>query len=366
MEIDDLKARVSISSVVGRVVTLKAIQGKKFKGLCPFHKEKTGSFEVDDEKGFFYCFGCGAKGDVIHFLQEYESLSFRDALDRLREIAGVTEEVVYNNPPPKPKKTKRDAPKPRKQLSEVERPTEDKQARLRRILAECDGSADWIGEAYLESRGLNPELPPSVFVHPSLWHSEAKRHFPAMIFPVYAGAPSSESLISMQRVYLAPDGRGKAPLMGKGIHKKTLGSYKGGACWLVNVFEFGFWPFIESADKKDDAKGDLWIVEGPETGCAVYQFLDEWEGGDRPWAVAIAISSSVLDALVIPPGIDRVILAADKDRNETGQKAANKAALVYQSQGFKTEIKLPPMEISEGKNGVDWLDAIAKIKKGRW
>ena len=78
----DLKVRVNVVDVVSRVATLRKA-GARFKGLCPFHQEKTPSFHVDPDKGFYKCFGCGKAGDAIRFVQETEQLSFVEAVEAL-------------------------------------------------------------------------------------------------------------------------------------------------------------------------------------------------------------------------------------------------------------------------------------------
>ncbi len=92
--LDDLRARVSIARVVGRAVTWdlrKSNQGKgDFWAPCPFHHEKTASFHVDDKKGFYYCFGCQAKGDALTFLRETQNLGFMEAVEVLAREAGMT------------------------------------------------------------------------------------------------------------------------------------------------------------------------------------------------------------------------------------------------------------------------------------
>ena len=65
--LEELRNRVGLTEVIGRSVKL-ARKGREHLGLCPFHKEKTPSFTVNDEKGFYHCFGCGAHGDIIKFL----------------------------------------------------------------------------------------------------------------------------------------------------------------------------------------------------------------------------------------------------------------------------------------------------------
>jgi DNA primase len=86
--LDELRARLSVSELVGRKVRLVR-KGREHSGLCPFHNEKTPSFTVNDEKGFFHCFGCGAHGDVIGFAMETEVLSFPEAIERLAGEAGL-------------------------------------------------------------------------------------------------------------------------------------------------------------------------------------------------------------------------------------------------------------------------------------
>ncbi len=91
--IDELRTRLSISDVVGRKVmwdSRKSNQGKgDFWAPCPFHQEKSASFHVDDRKGFYYCFGCHAKGDAITFVRETENVSFMEAVQILAGEAGM-------------------------------------------------------------------------------------------------------------------------------------------------------------------------------------------------------------------------------------------------------------------------------------
>jgi len=84
----DLKLRVNLVDVVSRAVALRKA-GSRFKGLCPFHGEKTPSFHVDPDKGFYKCFGCGKAGDAISFVRETEQLSFTEAVETLGKRFGV-------------------------------------------------------------------------------------------------------------------------------------------------------------------------------------------------------------------------------------------------------------------------------------
>ncbi len=86
--LDELRNRLSVSELVGRKVRLIR-KGREHSGLCPFHNEKTPSFTVNDEKGFYHCFGCGAHGDVVGFTMRSQSLSFPEAVERLASEAGL-------------------------------------------------------------------------------------------------------------------------------------------------------------------------------------------------------------------------------------------------------------------------------------
>ncbi|MEI6669034.1 MAG: DNA primase [Acidobacteriota bacterium] len=87
--IDDLRTRADIVQVIQEYVSLKKA-GTSFKGLCPFHGEKTPSFNVNAEKGFFHCFGCGVGGDVIKFVEMHEKIGFAEAVRVLARKVGLT------------------------------------------------------------------------------------------------------------------------------------------------------------------------------------------------------------------------------------------------------------------------------------
>ncbi len=93
--LDDIRARIGLADVIGRRVRLVK-KGREHVGLCPFHNEKTPSFTVSEEKGFFHCFGCGADGDVIGFVMRADGLSFPEAIERLAADAGL--EVPQQTP----------------------------------------------------------------------------------------------------------------------------------------------------------------------------------------------------------------------------------------------------------------------------
>ncbi|MBT3928902.1 MAG: DNA primase [Rhodospirillaceae bacterium] len=140
--LDEIRVRVALSDVIGRRVRLIR-KGREHSALCPFHNEKTPSFTVSDEKGFFHCFGCGAHGDVIGFVMRDEGLSFPEAVERLAGEAGL--EV--------PKEAPEDRARAEAQLTlygVLEEAAKYFEAELR-----ADSGA--AARAYLQGRGLKAE-----------------------------------------------------------------------------------------------------------------------------------------------------------------------------------------------------------------
>src|ERR1035437_8579000 len=86
--VDMIKERLGVEEVISSYMKLEKA-GKNFKGRCPFHNEKTPSFFVSPERGSYYCFGCGAKGDIFTFVENFEGIDFVGALKVLAERTGV-------------------------------------------------------------------------------------------------------------------------------------------------------------------------------------------------------------------------------------------------------------------------------------
>lgn len=86
--LDALRAHVCLSALIGQAVKIEKA-GREFKACCPFHNEKTASFTINDDKGFYHCFGCGAHGDAIRWLTDHQGLPFMDAVRELAAQAGL-------------------------------------------------------------------------------------------------------------------------------------------------------------------------------------------------------------------------------------------------------------------------------------
>lgn len=142
--LDELRSRLSIGQVVGRKVMWDPRKSNPGKGdlwaPCPFHQEKTASFHVDDQKGYYYCFGCHAKGDAVTFVRETENVSFMEAVEILAGEAGMT------MPAPDPKaRQKADR---RTQLIEV------MEAAVQFFRLQLNSGSGADARTYLKGRGL--------------------------------------------------------------------------------------------------------------------------------------------------------------------------------------------------------------------
>jgi DNA primase len=140
--LDELRSRTTLSSLVGQSVKLSKA-GREHKGCCPFHNEKTPSFYVNDDKGFYHCFGCSAHGDAIRWMTDQRGLSFIDAVKELADAAGM-------------------------QVPAADPKAAERAERANSLYDLMKAAADWFVEqlggveggqarAYLDKRGLKPE-----------------------------------------------------------------------------------------------------------------------------------------------------------------------------------------------------------------
>lgn len=140
--IERLRNHFLISEVIGRRIAIKK-HGREFQALCPFHNEKTPSFTINDEKGFYHCFGCTAHGDAISFVMKHERLSYPEAVEKLAREAGI--------------------PLPEVSPEQVQRFEREKtlydvlEAACQWFERELMGSSGMIARDYIERRGLKPE-----------------------------------------------------------------------------------------------------------------------------------------------------------------------------------------------------------------
>ncbi len=141
---EEVRSRSDIVDVISSYVNLKRT-GSNYVGLCPFHNEKTASFSVSPGKQMYYCFGCGAGGNVFTFLMEYENLTFVEALERLAENAGMELKGTENSDADRKKRNLRDS------VLEVNKMAANY------YFAKLKSERGRVGYEYLTGRGLKPE-----------------------------------------------------------------------------------------------------------------------------------------------------------------------------------------------------------------
>lgn len=286
-----------VARVVGATIELEPNRNE-LRGCCPFHQDRSPSFYVFADGLRWHCFGCGATGDVLDFVQRFYGLGLRDAAARL-----------YGEDLPMV-----DAPKlPAKQSGTLEY--------ARTIWIEAAPIAGTPAEQYLHRRRIG-EFAPDVLRYSVLKppkdsgveQANGCAKLPVMLALVvdYDGNP-----MGLQRTYLTPDGE-KAASADRKV-KFSLGSIRGGAIRLGPVLSDG-----------------LALTEGIEDALSLMAM-----GATSAWAAA---GSAMLDGMVLPDTVRSVVIGGDAD--EAGRIAAEKAAsafyqggrevrIIYPSDGFK-------------------------------
>lgn len=288
-DLSELKARVSLQSIVARDVKLTRAGGGLLVGRCPFHAEKTASLTVYPDQ-HFYCFGCGVHGDVIEWVQRSDHLTFREAVERL---GGTKLEA-----------SARQAPSPAATGAEL---TPDQRAL--KIWRETSPIAGTPGEAYLRGRGIDDvDLPQSVRFHCGLYHYPTTRFWPAIVAAVQE-PPPGRHVIAIHRTYF--DGA-------KAIKPRLrLGHCPGGAIRL------------------GPATGETWLVVGE----GLESVLSLMQGERLPGWVAMGAGN--LPRLVLPAEATRIVIAVDNDASGIGEQKAREAARKWVGQGRRVRLLIP-------------------------
>lgn len=311
--IEDLKARYALSALVSRVVTLKR-SGRRLKGRCPFHTEKTPSFFVDDGRGTYHCYGCGAHGDIVRFVRETQNVGFVEAL-----------RIISDDNLP--------------EVSEADRRRALEAENTERLATIVDAKEIWAksvpasgtpAEVYIrEARGIRRlRLPDTVrFVRTWAWKNyetgEVGDDLPAMVCAIQS---SLGEVVGLQRIFLGMGGRSKANMR---VPKLSLGAIRTGA------FRIG-----PPAD-------EIVLVEGPEDALTVAQEMP----GRSVWC---ACGTGNLHQVEMPPIVRSVVLAGDN--NTAGRAAVARAAEAYAQRGLAVHAVYPDPSFK------DWNDQLRGVK----
>lgn len=353
--LDEIRDRLPIEEVIGRVVKLKRI-GKEFKGISPFNAEKSPSFYAIPAKRMFHCFSSGHSGDVFRFLMLTEGLRFPDAVEACARMAGVPMPRGWRSGPSTPDPaTEAEEAARRARVGEcraAREAVERDRARFmgdiaREVWSEAKSIAGTPAERYLESRGiLFPGPFKALRFHPECPYKVegGLRRFPALI--AAAQRPDDDRLQVVWRILLTPDGY---KLTSVAAEKAGLGSFEQSGA-AVRLGPLG--PVAH-------------VCEGIETGLGIFGLLGQSQG------VCAALSTSGMVNFKPPPGTERVLIWPDGDRNRvriderTGlerfiESPGHRAAQILEERlseaGMPVSIQFIP------KDGRDFLDVWRSVK----
>lgn len=273
-----------LHAIAGAQVQLHR-SGNEWKGCCPFHADRSPSFTIFADGERFYCFGCGASGDVLDYVMRLHGLGMVDAARCLG--AGDLQKV--------------EMPK----LSPADR--ENRNGEALSIWENAVPAAGTLAESYLASRAILPSFPPDIRF--SRLPYGKSNPLPCLVAAVRDVAGK---VTGIQRIYLRGDGMGKADLPKA---KLSLGTVAGGAIRLGEL----------------DASGMVTVCEGPEDGLSLLSMI-----GGPVWAAA---GASMLPAMRFPSCIRSVVIGADNDA--AGEQAARKAAQAFAMRGLSVRIIYP-------------------------
>lgn len=354
--LDQIRERVPISTVVGQRVTWDRKKTSTTRGdywaCCPWHGEKSPSFHCEDKKGRYHCFGCGVSGDHFRFLMEMDGMSFPDAVADLASLAGIP--MPDRGPPTDAQKAEAARRAREREKMHAQRAAIAVQHLKERVL---NAAVVWkssqpirgtLGQVYVEWRGLLlPEVEENLRFHPGLAHSTGNdaldvpgRH-PTIVARVQGPDGGGRGV---WRIYLKADGRGKLAVPEKSSAKVGLGPTGGGAVRLG-----GIGPIIG-------------LAEGVETALAVREL------GVR-YPVWAATSTSGIISFEIPPGVERVIVYPDPDRNKLMTRTRHDGTtFVAQPPGLEAARRFVEnnpgrdIRIAESAYQADYLEVLQRAK----
>jgi hypothetical protein len=327
--VEQVRGRVQVSDVVREIggVALRR-QGREMIGLCPFHADRKPSMTVNDGKGLFKCFPCGAGGDAFAFVMRLEGLDFPGAVARIAPLYGIDAAAVpASRLSPAEQAARRAALESRRGALAVLRALGDA-AELKGVLALADKiwtAADAPAELalrYLATRGVRLRgLPAMMRAHRALWHAEARQSFPALVTRL----EGPYGFHGVHRTFLAPDGGGKAPVEQA---KMTLGS----------VFETGACARLQTAGER------VALVEGLENALIFAQALHRSarsaaasasDPAPLAWPVWSVLALEGFRRVVLPDHVRTVLIVPDADESDRGAAEAivQQGIARFQAQG---------------------------------
>ncbi|NQU72040.1 MAG: toprim domain-containing protein [Rhodospirillales bacterium] len=303
-DIDEARSR--LADIVARSIVLTKQNGL-LVAICPFHSEKTGSFTVYPDQ-HYHCFGCGAHGDAINFVQLTRNLDFQEAVaaiigDTLHRVAGDRRRSPAHIP--------------------AEEAISPDPAALK-IWEEGELVEGTLAERYLRARAIFPPYPKSLRFHPRLRYFDGTDNASLILPGLVAAIQEPERrIVAVHRIFIDPRGDRKAQV---GKPKKTLGRFRDGAVRLAS------------------ATNVLGLAEGVEDALSAMALA-----GIPCWAAA---GAGRLHSIKLPDNVHDVHVFGDND--EAGRQAAGRAARAHTALGRRVVLRFPPDGI---KDWNQWLVA---------
>lgn len=282
-DLNAIRSDNPLPKIVGASVKLTQ-RGGEYIGCCPLHQDRSPSFTIFAGGDRFHCFGCGASGDVLDFVQLKHNVGLRDAAELL---GSRSLPVVAIEPLPEPE----------------DRDTVAEAIAIWRAAVPVSGT---LAERYLNARGIKMKIPESIRFAALRYGRHGPEH-PCLVALI---ASVDNRAVGIQRTYLNAAGTGKAAVPKA---KLSLGNVKGGAIRLA------------------PAAAELVVAEGLEDALTLQQEL-----GKAAWCAA---GAGMLPAMRFPAGVNSVVIGADAD--EAGEAAAQKAAAAYTERGMTARIIRP-------------------------
>ena len=331
--LDDLKAQTNIVALIGDVVQLKKA-GATYKGLCPFHQERTPSFNVNGDKGFFKCFGCGAGGDAVKFVELQQKLTFPEAVRYLAQRAGMAVPESQGGPEEREAAQLRDA---------LVRLHEDAAAFYKEQLELPAGAR---ARRELESRGLTPETIQAFGYgyapaggRDTLRSRFADRKVP-MELQIKSGlvmARDGGAIVDRFRnrlmIPIARDTGALVAFGGRALDEGQVPKY-------LNSPETAIYTKGRTLYGLHVTKGAIRkhnycvLVEG------YFDLAQVWQAGIQPVVASCGTALTNAQAKVLKRFTSKVVLSFDPDA--AGQGAATRSSELLVSEGFQVNVALLP------------------------
>jgi hypothetical protein len=315
--IDEIRHRARVSDVVREIGgrTLKRA-GREYVAECPFHADRKPSLTINDDKGLYKCFPCGASGDAFGFVMEYQGVGFLEAVAAVGALYGITVEAEISDGLSEADRARLRAERDRRRgvvrfFRGVQTALEAREtlAAARRIWLDAQAAPD-VPLRYLAGRGINLRgLPRAMRAHRALYHGPSDSRWPGLVSLL----EGPYGVAGIHRTYLTTDGA-KAPV---DPAKMTLGPYlEAGACLRLQ-----------------NAATRVALAEGIESALSAAQVIhQERQRSDDPqlhWPVWAVLCLEGFRKVVLPESIRDVLIMPDADENpeaKDGRRSAREAA----------------------------------------